>query len=95
VGTYLKRFGHRHDNKYWWSCRAAQTREHLFRYCSQWKNQQNVVSKEVRKATGWRAGRCLHVQVSELLSMQKCDKAEMAFLIATDIGKFLPRRVEE
>jgi hypothetical protein len=27
--------------------------------------------KEVGKATGWRAGRCRHVQVSELLSMVK------------------------
>jgi hypothetical protein len=35
------------------------------------------------------------VQVSELLSMKKCDKAVMDFLAATDIGKFPPKRVEE
>jgi hypothetical protein len=35
------------------------------------------------------------VQVSELLSMEKCDKAVMDFLIATDIGKFPPKRAEE
>jgi hypothetical protein len=35
------------------------------------------------------------VQVSELLSMEKCDWAVMDFLAATDVGKFAPKRVEE
>jgi len=43
---------------------------------------------EVGKATGWRAGRCRHVQVSELLAMEKCDKVVMDFLAATDVRKF-------
>jgi hypothetical protein len=47
--------------------------------------------KEVGKSTGWRAGRCRHVHVSELLSMEKCDKAVMDFLAATDVGKFPPK----
>jgi hypothetical protein len=47
------------------------------------------------EATGWRAGRCQHVQVSELLSMEKCDKAVMDFLAATEVGKFPPKRVEQ
>jgi len=51
--------------------------------------------EEVGIATGWSAGRCRHLQVSELLSMEKCDKGVMAFLIATDIGKFPPQHVEE
>jgi hypothetical protein len=92
VGTYLKRFGHRDNDKCWWcgggSRTAAQTREHLFRHCSRWKDQQKTLWKEVGKATGWRAGRCRHVPVSELLSMEKCDKAVMDFLAATDVGKF-------
>jgi hypothetical protein len=99
VGTYLKRFGHRDDDKCWWcgggGRTVAQTREHLFRHCSRWKDQQKTLWKEVGKATGWRAGRCRHVQVSELLSMEKCDKALMDFLAATDVGKFPPKRVEE
>jgi ribonuclease HI len=72
VGTYLKRFGHRDDDKCWWcgggGRTVAQTQEHLFRHC-----------------------RCRHVQVSELLSMEKCDKAVMDFLAATDVGKLLPK----
>ena len=58
------------------------------------KDQQKTLWKEVRKATGWRAGRCRHVQVSELLSMEKCDKAVMDFLVTTNVGKFPPKRAE-
>jgi len=31
------------------------------------------------------------VQVSELLSLEKCDKAVMVFVAATDVGKFPPK----
>jgi hypothetical protein len=74
---------------------AAQTWEHLFRHCSRWRDQQKTLQKEVGKATGWRVGRCRHVQISELLSLEKCDRAVMDFLIATDIGKFPPKHAEE
>ena len=69
--------------------------EHLVRHCSRWKDQQETLWKVVGKATGWRVGRSRHVQVSELLSMQRCDKGVMDFLIATDIGKFPPKRALE
>jgi len=70
-------------------------REHLFRLCSQWKDQQKMLGKQVGKVTEWRAGRCQHVQVSELLSMETCDMMVMDFLMATDIGKFPPKCAEE
>jgi hypothetical protein len=47
--------------------------------------------KAVGKATGWKAGRCRQVQVSELFSMEKCDQVVMDFLMATDVGKFPPK----
>ena len=72
----------------------AQTWEHLFHPCSRWRDQQKTVLKEVGKATGWRAGRYRHVQFSELLSMKRRDSTVMAFLIATDIGKF-PHKLAE
>ena len=31
------------------------------------------------------------MKVSELLSIEKCDKAVMDFLVATDVGKFPPK----
>ena len=99
VGTDLKRFRHRDGDKCW-RCSgggrlAAQMGEYLFCHRSQSKNQQKTLWKEVGKAMGWRAGRCRHVQVSELLSMETCDKAVMDFLAATGIGKFPPKCAEE
>ena len=47
------------------------------------------------KATGWKAGRCRHVQMFELFSMEICDQAVMDFLAATDVGMFPPRQEEE
>jgi len=42
-------------------------------------------------ATVWKAGKCRHVHVSELLSMDAFDQAVMGFLAATEIGKFPPK----
>jgi hypothetical protein len=99
VGTYQKRFGYREDDKCWWcgggGRTTAQMREYLFCHCSRWKDQQKMLWKEVGKATGWGAGRCRHVQVSKLLSMQKCDDAVMDFLAATDVRSPHPKWPEE
>ena len=91
TATYLKRFGQRDDDQYWWCGKAAQTREHPFRHCKRWKNEQRELWKAVGRETGWRTGRCRHVQISELFSLESCDQAVMDFLAATEIGKF-PRR---
>ena len=94
VGTYLKRFEHQDTDISWWrggGSMTAQTREYLFRHCSRWKDQQKTLWKEVGKATRWRAGRCRHVKVSELPSIEKCDQAVMDFLAATDVGKLPPK----
>jgi hypothetical protein len=45
----------------------------------------------VGKETGWKAGRCRHMQISELFSMEECDQAVPDFLVATEVGKFPPR----
>jgi len=95
TGVYLKRFGHREDDKCWWCASggrtAAQTREHLFRDCSRWRDQEKTLWQAVGKATRWKAGRCRHVQVSELFSRDECDQAVMDFLVATEVGKFPPK----
>jgi hypothetical protein len=92
TGDYLKRFAHREDDKCWW-CKGTvtQMREHLFRHCSQWRDQQNVLWKAVGKVKGWKASRCRHMQISELFSMEECDQAVMDFLTAAEVRKFLPK----
>jgi len=44
----------------------------------------------VGRSTGCEACQCRRAQVSELFSMEICDLVEMAFLAATDVGKFPP-----
>jgi hypothetical protein len=70
---------------------AALTGEHLFRDCSGWRDKQNALWKVVGKATGWKAGRCRHVQISKLFSIEECDQEVMDFLAATEVGKFQPK----
>jgi len=70
---------------------VAQTQEHLFRHCSRWKDQQTTLWKKVGQTTGWEAGRCRHVQISELFTIEECDQAVIDFLVATEVGKFLPK----
>ena len=43
------------------------------------------------KVTGWKAGRCRHVQISEMFSIVECDRAVMDFLVATEVRKFPPK----
>jgi hypothetical protein len=70
---------------------VPQTREHLFHHCSRWKDQQKTLWKTVGQATGWKAGRCWHVPISELFTIEECDQAVMDFLAATEVGKFPPK----
>jgi len=69
---------------------VSQTWEHLFRHCRCWRDYQRALSKAVGKVTGWKAGRCRHMQISDLFSIEKCDQAVMDILAATKVGKFPP-----
>jgi hypothetical protein len=66
TATYLKRSNQRDDDQCWWCGKAAQTREHLFRHCRKWKNEQRKLWRAVGRETGWKSGRYRHVQISEL-----------------------------
>ena len=92
--VYLKRFGHRdHDECLWCGGTVSQTRAHLFCHCSRWRDHQTELWKAVGKATGWKAGKCRHVQTSEPFSIQECNQAVMNFLAASEVGK-IPAKVE-
>jgi hypothetical protein len=45
----------------------------------------------VGRATGWKAQKYWHVQISELFFVEICNQAVMDFLAATEVGKFLRR----
>jgi hypothetical protein len=65
-----------------------------FRHRRQRKNEQQGLWKAAGRAMGLKVGRCWHVQISELFSLEKCDQAVMDFLTATDEGSFLPGLTE-
>jgi hypothetical protein len=88
TAIYLMRFGQRDYDQCWWCGKTAQTWEHLFRYYKKRRNEQHELWKAVGRETGWKAGRCRHVQILELLSLEMCDRAVMGFLAATEVGKF-------
>jgi len=88
TGGYLKRFGHRDDKCWWCGGTVAQTREHLFRHCSRWKDQHKTHWITVGQTTGWKAGRCRHVQISELFTTEECDQAVMDFWRPLRSGNF-------
>jgi hypothetical protein len=54
--------------------RVAQERGHLICHCSKWKSQRKDLWKAVGRETGWKAGRCRHVQISELFSLESAIK---------------------
>jgi hypothetical protein len=66
-------------------------REHLFCHCSRWKDQQKTPWKRVGQATGWKAGRCRHMQISELFTIEECNQVAMDFLAATEGGNIPPK----
>jgi hypothetical protein len=64
TGVYLKRFGHRDDDKCWWcGGTLSQMREHHIRHCSRWNDHQKELWNAVGKVMSWKAGRCRHVQI--------------------------------
>jgi len=87
--------GHREDDKCWWcggggGGTVAQTLEHLFRHCSRRRDQQRAFWKAEGKPTSGNAGRCRHVQISELFSVEEGDRVVMDFQAATEVKKFPP-----
>jgi len=59
TGVYLKRFDHREDDKCWWcgggGRTAAQTREHLFRHYSRWRDQQQTLTCRSLSCFPWKS----------------------------------------
>jgi len=95
TGVYLKWFGHREDNESWWCVgTTAEMWEHPFCHWGQWSKSQKALWKAEGKETGWKAGRCGYVLVSELFSMEEWDLAVVDFLVATDVGMFPPTCIE-
>jgi hypothetical protein len=92
TGQYLKWTKSQPTAQCWWCSYRMQTREHCFKACPAWKEQQNTLWVEVRKETG--RGKS-HWKVRDLLVDERCSRAVLNFLSTTDVGRRVPTPAEE
>jgi hypothetical protein len=95
VGKYLRRIGKRRDMKCWWCGHEYQMRDHLFKWCKRWKQEQKWlwvtgkrgdegyegVEKVIKKPK-------ISLPMSLVFAEEKCLQALMDFLSVTDVGRF-------
>jgi hypothetical protein len=88
IGPYLAMVGQAENDKCWWcGSGASQTREHLFKYCSRWKDQRVTMWRDIGKATrtGWkRTSR--NTSMAQLFGDERCTPAILEFLAQTEVG---------
>jgi hypothetical protein len=90
TGSYLMRIGKAANDKCWWCCPGSesgpsQTREHLFKDCSRWKEQQVIIWRGIRRATGGkRTPR--NTSMAQLFGDERCTAAILEFLAPTEVG---------
>jgi len=92
TGVYLKSVDNRPDDHCWWcdpdnNCGTQQTRDHLFKHCLRWKDQQAQLWARVKEVTKrgkqkWRMG--------DLLADERCSPAVLDFLRSTYVGWAAP-----
>jgi hypothetical protein len=67
-------------------------REHCFKVCPAWKEQQKTLWAEVRKETGrWKS----RWKVRDLLADERCSRVVLDFLSTTAVGRLVPDPAEE
>jgi len=86
-GQYLNWTKNRSTPQCWWCRYPTQTREHLFKVCTEWKAEQKILWAEVRKETGRWKGRW---KVRDLMADERCGRAVLDFLSTTDVGRRVP-----
>jgi len=92
TGVYLKSTDNRPDDHCWWCdpdniSGTPQTRDHLFKHCSRWKDQQAQLWARVKKET--RKGK-QRWRVGDLLADERCSPAVLDFLRTTYVGRAAP-----
>jgi hypothetical protein len=71
---------------------GTQTRNHLFKACIEWREQQRILCAEVRKETGrWKS----RWKLWDLLADERCSRAVVGCLSTTDVGRLVPAPVAE
>jgi len=94
MGKYLRQIRKRRDIKCWWYGHEYQTRDHLFKWCKRWKQEQKQlwvdgqegeegyegVEKVVKKLK-------ISLPMSLVFGEEKCSRGLLDFLHHTDVGR--------
>jgi hypothetical protein len=90
TGPYLAEVGQAADDKCWWCSGPSQTREHLFKHCRRWKDQQATMWRAIGKATGRKR---TNTSMTQLFGDERCTAAILEFLGTTEVGARGRRRL--
>jgi len=92
TGQHLNWTKNRPTPQCWWCASETQTRDHLFKECAEWRDQQKILWAEVKKETGrWKS----RWKVRDLLADERCSKPVLDFLSTTDVGRLAPALADE
>jgi hypothetical protein len=83
TGPYLAEVGQAAEDKCWWCSGPSQTREHLFKHCRRWKDQQASMWRAIGRAT---ARKRTNTSMTQLFGDERCTAAILEFLATTEIG---------
>jgi hypothetical protein len=87
TGPYLAEVGQAEDDKCWWCSSSgsgpSQTREHLFKHCRRWKDQQAPMWRAIGRATGRKRPNTSRAQI---FGDERCTAAILEFLATTEVG---------
>jgi hypothetical protein len=88
TGPYLAEVGQAADDKCWWcsssdSSGPSQTREHLFKQCRRWKDQQATMWRAIGRATGRKR---TNTAMTQIFGDERCTAAILKFLGTTEVG---------
>jgi hypothetical protein len=84
TGQYLEWTKNQLTAKCWWCSYRTQTREHVFKNCPGWREQQRVLWVEVREEAGRGRDR---FKIQDLLADKRCSRAVLDLLSTTDVGE--------
>jgi hypothetical protein len=101
LAGYLRRIGKRDDMKCWWCGHEYQTRDHLFKWCKRWKQEQKRLWDDGQEGEdGYESVTMvmkkpkISLPMSFVFAEEKCLRALLDFLYHTDVGR-ISRVVEE
>jgi len=94
IAVYLRQIGKRRDTKCWWCGHEYQTRDHLFKWCKRWKQEQKRLWVDGQEGDDGYEGvekvlkkPKISLPMSLVFAEEKCLRALLDFLYLTDVGR--------